>query len=277
LDTLWQRSFQTLSHYVVDRIFFSFSSVGAVFFYNKLSGRWYRPAFDNYSNPLEGISYDTLYGNAVAIGPFAFVVGVPIINTRSGQAIAYSYTSATAITSGVMSSYVHEEGESNMISADTYGVDASEAQEEGTELKISDDCILNYRLNQVTPTISMEVSCDEGIEGWIGIGFSPDGQMLNSVAVVGMLTPGETRPFKYALNGKSADTVEKMPEVKQTLIDASLEVDSDGRITVMKFTKMLNENDEIEIRPGETFLLYARGATSDLGHHVDRSSYKLIL
>jgi uncharacterized protein involved in tellurium resistance len=67
-----------------------------------------------------------------------------------------------------------------------------------------------------------------------------------------------------------------MPEQKQTLKEVSLEVDENGR-TVMKFTKIMNEEDEIEIRQGENFFLFARGMTSTLGYHSNRSSFKVTL
>jgi len=134
---------------------------------------------------------------------------------------------------------------------------------------VSDECTLAYRVNDGF-TITVELTCDESDE-WVGIGFSKDGQMQNSEAVLGV--PGH-QPLKYALNGKYTAAVVQMPEHKQTLMDATLEVDEDGR-TVMKFTKILKEHmieDEEEI-----FLLYAKGMSSTLGYHPNRSSFKLAL
>jgi hypothetical protein len=53
-----------------------------------------------------------------------------------------------------------------------------------------------------------------------------------------------------------------------------MEVDENGR-TVMKFTKIMNEEDEIEIREGENYFLFARGMTSTLGYHSNRHSKSL--
>ena len=138
-------------------------------------------------------------------------------------------------------------------------------------VEVSDDCTLAYRVNNGL-TITMELTCD-GSDEWVGIGFSNDGKMQNSEAVLGV--PGN-QPLKYALNGKYTAAVIQMPTHKQTLTDATLEVDQDGR-TVMKFTKILKEQGEIEIRQGENILLYARGMASSLGYHPNRSSFKLTL
>lgn len=137
-------------------------------------------------------------------------------------------------------------------------------------MEVSNDCNLAYKINNGL-TITMELTC-EGSDEWVGIGFSNDGKMQGSEAVLGV--PGE-QPLKYALNGKYAAAVIPMPEHKQTLTDASLEVDEDGR-TIMKFTKVMKE-DEIEIRLGENIFLYARGMTSTLGYHPQRSSFTLTL
>jgi len=136
-------------------------------------------------------------------------------------------------------------------------------------IEVSDECTLAYRVNDGF-TITVELTCD-GSDEWVGIGFSKDGQMQNSEAVLGV--PGH-QPLKYALNGKYTAAVIQMPEHKQTLMDATLEVNQDGR-TVMKFTKILKEHmieDEEEI-----FLLYAKGMSSTLGYHPNRSSFKLAL
>ncbi len=138
-------------------------------------------------------------------------------------------------------------------------------------MEVSNDCKLAYKINNGL-TITMELTC-EGSGEWIGIGFSNDGKMQGSEAVLGV--PGE-QPLKYALNGKYAAAVIPMPEHKQTLTDASLEVDEDRR-TIMRFTKVMKEEDEIEIRSGENIFLFARGMTSTLGYHPQRSSFKLTL
>ena len=80
---------------------------------------------------------------------------------------------------------------------------------------------------------------------------------------------------KYILEGKTTSLVEPMPSEKQTLVDASIEVTSDGK-TVMKFTKLLSEDGEIEIDPiGENTMLYARGWGTSLGYHSEREAFTI--
>jgi hypothetical protein len=68
-----------------------------------------------------------------------------------------------------------------------------------------------------------------------------------------------------------------MPDSAQTLTDASVEV-IDGR-TIMKFTKLMMETDEIEITTGANVFLWAHGSSSTLGYHPGnaRSSFDLNL
>ncbi len=75
-------------------------------------------------------------------------------------------------------------------------------------------------------------------------------------------------PLRYALNGKSVDTVVRMPGEEQTLIGASFQILSKVQ-TVMK--KMSDEAGE------EIFLLFARGATDSLGYYAERSAVKVTL
>lgn len=287
-------------------------SIGAVYFYNQdKNGDWYDPGIENFSNPIRGNGNN--YGTAVAIGETAFLVGVPNENSQSGKVIAYSYipaASASASASNGSSSSDRNSSNTTSKSADplpptpsnspiaatllpgqsardptatptevsevtSAPTELTSEEQEVTELEISDDCTLAYRVNGWDAlTITMELTC-EGVEEWVGIGFSTDGFMQNSEAVLGI--PGNNQPIKYSLNGKSADAVVQMPEHKQTLINASLEVDNDGR-TLMKFTKIMKEEGGIEIKHGgEIFLLYARGMSTNLGYHAERSSVKLTL
>ena len=67
--------------------------------------------------------------------------------------------------------------------------------------------------------------------------------------------------------------VQPMPSEQQTLVDASIETTTDGK-TVMKFTKLLSEDGEIEIAMGSN-ILYARGWGTSLGYHSEREVFTL--
>ena len=232
---------------------------GAVFFYNqKTNGDWYRPVIEGRAstNPILGAG--SRYGDSVAIGDTAFLVGIPNRDGRAGAATAYFYTSST---SG--------------ISANTAAASSTTRQSTRiSRIEISDKCKLAYRFNDDAKTITMALTCKGVVDKWLGVGFSVDGQMQNAEAVLGL--PGKM-PRKYDLNGKSIDTVVEMPANKQTLIEPSLEVDAEER-TVLRFTKIMKEEGEIEIKQGgEIYLLYALGTSQELGYHAERKSLKVTL
>ena len=67
-----------------------------------------------------------------------------------------------------------------------------------------------------------------------------------------------------------------MSENKQTLTDTSIEI-VDGQ-TILKFTKLMKEDGEIELLVGdENTLLYAYGSSTSLGYHAGRGSFDLLL
>ena len=190
--------------------------------------------------------------------------GVTVSSQPSSSSIA-----ATAIPTASQEEITPTYGPSSDESEATDVPAESGCSKDFCTVALSGGCTLAYRVNDGI-TITVELTCD-GSGEWVGIGFSKDGQMQNSEAVLGV--PGH-QPLKYALNGKYTAAVVQMPEHKQTLMDATLEVDQDGH-TVMKFTKILREHmldDEEEI-----FLLYAKGMSSTLGYHPTRSSFKLDL
>ncbi|KAL7426856.1 hypothetical protein ACHAXM_000618 [Skeletonema potamos] len=143
--------------------------------------------------------------------------------------------------------------------------------------KLSGVCLLKYQVNipeaNEPNTITMELIC-EGVT-WLGIGFSQDGLMAGSEAVIGVL--GE-EPKKYNLGGRWMGGVTPMDDSQQTLIDASIRVYR-GPITVLKFTKIMKEQGEIEIMPGDNTFLYAQGQSYYLGQHAgdSRGSFQLNL
>ena len=113
----------------------------------------------------------------------------------------------------------------------------------------------------------------EETKGWIGLGISPNGQMANSVAIVGL--PNDNTVLKYAL-GESR-SVNPMSNEQQTLRDAS--ISQLYGATVMTFTKVLvedNDDDELPILiNGDTnYFIHARGSGNSLGYHAARMSFE---
>lgn len=111
----------------------------------------------------------------------------------------------------------------------------------------------------------LEVNNDNG---WIGVGFSPSGTMENSQAVIGIYD--EDTVLKYDLAPGQAT---QMSDDKQTLQKASITT-MDGK-TIMEFTKLLVEDDEVEIlEDGENIFLHAWGGSA-LGYHTGRLSFTI--
>eukprot|EP00984_Skeletonema_dohrnii_P008798 scaffold3278_cov115-Skeletonema_dohrnii-CCMP3373.AAC.9 len=74
---------------------------------------------------------------------------------------------------------------------------------------MSDVCTLAYRVNdrdRDALEITTQLVCEGVVDEWVGIGFTSDGLMQNSKAVLGI--PGHDRP----LFCKSADDVVQMPD-----------------------------------------------------------------
>lgn len=106
-------------------------------------------------------------------------------------------------------------------------------------------------------------------DGWVGLGFSRDGKMGGSDAIVGI--PNEGSVLKYDL---SDDWADPMPEERQTLGNVSIRSTLDG--TVMEFTKLLAEEGEIEIAwDGANTFLHARGGDSFPEYHTTRLAFEL--
>eukprot|EP00804_Cyclotella_cryptica_P017373 CCRYP_020238-RC/>CCRYP_020238-RC protein AED:0.13 eAED:0.13 QI:0/0.75/0.6/0.8/0.75/0.6/5/529/454 len=146
------------------------------------------------------------------------------------------------------------------------------------ENQIQPDFLLKYRINvpQGTDpttcdgcTISMETIYDG--DAWVSIAFSTTGQMTGSQAVIGIPGGNGNVPQKYNLFGRSASDVQPMSQSQQTLTDASIQV-TNGQ-TIMKFTKIMSEPNEIPITTGDNEFLWAYGSSPPLGYHAARGSY----
>ena len=83
-------------------------------------------------------------------------------------------------------------------------------------------------------------------------------------------------PGKYILGGKYDNAILPMDESQQTLQDASIEI-ADGQ-TIMTFTKMLKEENEIKIAPGLNTFLWAHGSDTESTYHgVNKGAFQLNL
>jgi len=105
-------------------------------------------------------------------------------------------------------------------------------------------------------------------DGWIGLGFSTNGFMQGSQAVVGI--PDEGSVLKYDLSGNIASV---MSDEDQTLTDTSIV--NNSVLTTMEFTKLLVEEGQVPIlEDGENIFLHAWGGPT-LGYHTGRLSFQI--
>ncbi|KAL3779619.1 hypothetical protein HJC23_007697 [Cyclotella cryptica] len=156
-------------------------------------------------------------------------------------------------------------------------------------IELSPELLMEYQLEMPTDMAIDESGCQgcavtihltyDGI-AWIGFGFSTNGAMVGSEAVIGLpVLDSKQVPQKYILGGMSVDNIQPMSEEHQTLQNASIKI---GKVnndvkTVMKFTKILQEQDEIEIFMGDNTFIWAYGFDETLGFHAGRSSLNLNL
>ena len=98
--------------------------------------------------------------------------------------------------------------------------------------------------------------------GYIGFGISPDGEMSESVGIVGLPDTGSVEKY-WLMDGY----VERMSDDKQTLLYTTISQDEDGT-PYMEFAKFLYEEEELPILAnGDNTFLFALGESSELAYH----------
>lgn len=119
------------------------------------------------------------------------------------------------------------------------------------------------------------VYCLKSVHVYIGTDVSCDSACNRGVPVKG----DKQTPQKYNLGGQSIETVQPMPVERQALQDASIRIGrtNNGIKTVMKFTKLLDEANEIQIGMGNNTFLWAHGLDENLAYHAGRGAISMDL
>ena len=148
--------------------------------------------------------------------------------------------------------------------------------------QLTDGLKMHYKLNNLysdTAQPSVSIKLEHTGLSWLGFGFSTDGKMIDSEAVIGrpdLAAADEEKPLKYNLKGKGTTAVTPMVEARQTLTDALITQDSTN--TVMTFTKLLTEDGEHTIDPAASMnFIYAIGDGNTLAYHAKKGSFKFNL
>jgi hypothetical protein len=135
---------------------------------------------------------------------------------------------------------------------------------------------MSHVINPIDETLTVELVY-EG-EGWLGFGFSSNGRMVGSSAVIGLPDKplGPSNPGKYSLGGQSVGAVQLVPDEEQTLTDTS--ITQNATHTTMKFTKRLVEDGELAIDAyGENTFIYATGIVNALSPHSRDGAFTMKL
>lgn len=116
-------------------------------------------------------------------------------------------------------------------------------------------------------------------QAWLGFGFSFDGSMIGSEAIIGIPNRDEyDRPLKFKLGEKNVGSITPLPDAQQTLLNS--EITQKNKITTLTFKKLLSEEntDELEVTAdGMNNFIYAVGTSNTFGYHQFRGSFKLDL
>ena len=134
-----------------------------------------------------------------------------------------------------------------------------------------DDLTLYYEV--VDDNLCIRLEYDN--EGWIGLGFSKDGRMVGSTAVIGLPKEKEAEfnPAYYSLNGMVETMVTPLPRSQQTLQEANIM--QDNGVTILTFTKSLIDDELISF--GENTFIFAAAYSNRLGYHDKRGAITLNL
>jgi hypothetical protein len=120
---------------------------------------------------------------------------------------------------------------------------------------------------------TMSVRVEYSGQGWVGFAVSPDGGMTGSDGVIGLPTEyGNGTVSKFALG---YGLVEQLEEEEQTLVYGSIM--QDESVTVLEFTRYLDEGYVPIDGSGVNYFLVAYGYSNTLGYHAARVSFSLTL
>lgn len=110
--------------------------------------------------------------------------------------------------------------------------------------------------------------------GWLGIGFSQNGFMANSTAIVALPNEpvSDVNPAKYHITSSYDGGMKR--DMKPSLTDANIQ--QNETTTVITFTIPLLRQGEIPIRANASNqVIFAYGYRNDLSYHADRDSVSI--
>ena len=143
---------------------------------------------------------------------------------------------------------------------------ASPTEEVWQSRQLTSSAVFNYKVNESDGTFSGELVLDDEV-GWMAIGFSEEGRIAGSDAVIGT-EDGSVQKYYLRAKWGNAARVSRA----QTLTDTSIDI-VDGQ-TILRFTELLEDS----ITPGiENTFLFAYGYGGLSYHGRNRMSFTLEL
>jgi hypothetical protein len=139
-------------------------------------------------------------------------------------------------------------------------------------LASNDVLTFSHVMNPVDETLTVEIVYEGA--GWLGFGASANGRMTGTGSVIGLPETGSVQ--KYYMSDRSLGAVQLVPDSEQTLTDTS--ITQNATHTVLKFTKPLREDGELEISPtGQNTFIYAVGIVNGLSPHIRDGAFSMQL
>ncbi|CAN0387857.1 unnamed protein product [Ascophyllum nodosum] len=133
---------------------------------------------------------------------------------------------------------------------------------------------IRWVMDTTADTITFEVL--NSAQSWTAIGFSEDGAMVGSDAVIGM--PANTSVNEYSLTAQDEDSIDLFGD--QEITSTSIGQDGDG--TTITFTRPLtpanSEKQTLSSTPGEeSWIIWAFGADNDFDYHGPQNREAFLL
>ena len=132
---------------------------------------------------------------------------------------------------------------------------------------------MNHYVDTKNETISFRLVYPG--QGWVGVGFSSDGSMIGSTAIIGLPDSNEVKA--YDLDGYLLTAItDAVDSGAFKLSDAS--VIQTTTSTTLEFTRSIHERDDlVATYDSNVRIIYAVGAMNRLSYHAARGSVELTL
>ena len=218
--------------------------------------------------PLKRRNYTFLYVLGVAVG--VIVIVAIAVGALVGSGTFKEESSSKEVESGKVNENLSPDAPTPAGARNPTPVICSFDANEPLDLRGDGTLMMKNYINLADKTVSVQLEYND--EAWIGFAFTEEAVMVPNVATIGL--PDDNVVEKYSLTLRTLAGVTPLEGLRQTLVDGSI-VQAEGR-TTLEFTKLLSEDDEVEVRTNAANRFnWAIGSSNDLSVHLDRGSILL--